>query len=101
MMILLLFSKKFAKEKDKRKRNVKISRKKTVICNHFNTGFCKFRKRCKFLHICRHFISGICMSDKRIFDHVELCSVLSCIDKSRNFAHASSGVKGRFKSQPF
>ena len=85
---------KITQEKDKRKRNVKISRKENVIRNHFHRGFCKFRKQYKFLHICCHFISVICVSDKCIFDHVDLCSVLSCIDKSCNFALASPGGGG-------
>ena len=41
------------------------------------------------------------MSDKCIFDHVDLCSVLSCIDKSCTFAHASSGLERNFKTQRF
>ena len=54
---------KIMKENDKRKRNVRISRKENMIRNHFNHGFCKFRKQCKFLHICRHFISRyVCLT---------------------------------------
>ena len=41
------------------------------------------------------------MSDKFIVEHVDLCSVLSCIDKSCNFPHVSSGEEGRFKNRPF
>ena len=36
--IVIIFG-KITKEKDKRKRNVKIRKKKNVICNHFNSGF--------------------------------------------------------------
>ena len=98
--IFIIFE-KITKVKDKSEINIKISRKENVICKHFDSGFCKFRKQCKFLHICRQFISGVCVSYKCIFDHVDLCSVLSCIDKSCTFAHASSGLERRFKTQRF
>ena len=41
------------------------------------------------------------VSLKSVFLIMSICSVLFCVDRSCNFAHVSSKVEGRLKSQPF
>ena len=78
---------------------VKEAPKFNKICRYFNeNGFCKHRKKCRFLHICPRFISKTCSNNECNFDHVDLCCVLSCTEKECVFAHACCGTSKRRSS---
>ena len=65
------------------------TRKYNMLCRFFERGFCRLKKKCRFLHICLNFRSKCCNKNDCSFDHVDLCSVLTCSNRECVFAHVT------------
>ena len=65
------------------------TRKYNTLCRFFERGFCRLKKKCRFLHICLNFRSKCCNKNDCSFDHVDLCSVLTCTNRECVFAHVT------------
>ena len=84
---LLIVFEKIVQQKVRRKSLT--NKESNIVCRFFESGFCRKKNRCQYLHVSGHFKSGCCKNSTCSFDHLNLCADLSCVDSACNLAHAS------------